>query len=132
MRLRWILVALLFILNASIASADSLSDGFATPPDSARPQTWWHWMNGNVSRDGITKDLEAMKRVGLGGFTAFSVTDAIPPGPVKYMSDEWLDLMKHSAAEGRRPGLGMCMDNWAGRGSSGGALGGPRRRVAGR
>ena len=40
-------------------------------------------MNGNVSRDGITKDLEAMKRVGLGGFTAFDVTDAIPPGPVK-------------------------------------------------
>src|SRR5437867_3212695 len=116
---------LLFAAFASFAltcpaRADPLDDGFKNPPDSARPHTWWHWMNGNVSRQGITRDLEAMKRVGLGGFTAFHVTDAIPPGPVTYMSDEWLDLMKHSASEARRVGLEMCMHNCAGWSSSGG------------
>ena len=40
---------------------------------SARPRTWWHWMHGYVSKDGITADLEAMKEQGLGGFTLFDV-----------------------------------------------------------
>src|SRR5213078_656054 len=70
--------------------------------------------------EGITKDLEAMKRVGLGGFTAFSVTDAIPPGPVNYLSDQWLELMEHAASEADRLGLEMCMHNCAGWSSSGG------------
>ena len=74
----------------------SLEEQFRNPPAEARPRVWWHWMNGNVSREGITKDLEAMKRVGLGGFQAFHVTDGIPAGPVGYMSDRWLELMEHT------------------------------------
>ena len=120
MRERIFLIIFGLLATTAMLRADALEDGFKSPPDSARPHTWWHWMNGNVSRGGITKDLEAMKRVGLGGFTAFTVTDAIPPGPVKYMSDEWLDLMKHSASEARRVGLEMCMHNCAGWSSSGG------------
>ena len=100
--------------------ADDLTSRFKSPPDSARPHTWWHWMNGNVTKDGITKDLEAMKRIGLGGFQAFSVTDRIPEGPVKYMSTEWLDLMGHAVREADRLGLEMCMHNCAGWSSSGG------------
>ncbi|MBV5316087.1 MAG: hypothetical protein JZU47_22500, partial [Prolixibacteraceae bacterium] len=42
----------------------SLEVGFQSPPESAKVWTWWHWMNGNVSKEGITADLEAMKRVG--------------------------------------------------------------------
>src|SRR5215212_2084957 len=88
-------LALLVCVDATRAT-DALAEGFVNPPDSARPHTWWHWMNGNVSREGITKDLEAMKRVGLGGFQAFSVNDAIPAGPVGYMSEQWLELMEHT------------------------------------
>mgnify|MGYP003337955862 CR=1 FL=1 len=40
---------------------------FKNPPNSAKPHTWWHWMNGNVTKEGITADLEAMARVGIGG-----------------------------------------------------------------
>ena len=47
--------------------AVSLEEGFSHPPMSARAQTWWHWMNGNVSKEGITADLEAMREIGLGG-----------------------------------------------------------------
>lgn len=37
---------------------DPLADGLDTPPESARPRVWWHWLSGNVSQDGITKDFE--------------------------------------------------------------------------
>src|ERR1700733_81546 len=46
---------------------DALEQGFKNPPDSAKPRTWWHWTAGNITKEGITKDLEWMKRVGIGG-----------------------------------------------------------------
>jgi hypothetical protein len=49
-------------------SADPLVEGFKNPPDSARPRTWWHWTQGNVTKEGITKDLEWMRRFGIAGF----------------------------------------------------------------
>jgi len=55
------------------SSGDALEKGFRNPPDSAKPRTWWHWTNGNVTEDGITKDLEWMKRSGIGGFQLVDV-----------------------------------------------------------
>ena len=46
---------------------DSLKSGFVNPPQSARPLVWWHWMNGNISKEGIKLDLQWMHRVGIGG-----------------------------------------------------------------
>lgn len=109
-----------FMFGAHCAQADELKDAFRDPPSRARPHTWWHWMNGHVSREGITKDLEAMKRIGLGGFQAFHVTDGIPAGPVGYMTPRWRELMKHTALEADRLGLEMCLHNCAGWSSSGG------------
>src|SRR5262245_3546300 len=51
--------------------AGGLEQGFDTPPDEAKPRVWWHWMNGNISKEGITADLEWMKRAGIGGFQNF-------------------------------------------------------------
>jgi hypothetical protein len=48
--------------------SDALEQGFQTPPDSAKPRTGMHWTDGNVTEEGITKDLEWMKRVGIAGF----------------------------------------------------------------
>jgi hypothetical protein len=48
-----------------------LEENFIHPPSSALPQTLWFWMNGNVTKQGITLDLEAMKRVGIGGVLNF-------------------------------------------------------------
>ena len=57
-------LAAISLLNVTAAeSFDPLAAGFQTPPDSARPHTWWHWMNGNITKEGITADLEAMQRV---------------------------------------------------------------------
>ena len=60
---------------------DALLESFRTPGPEARPHTWWHWMNGNVTADGITRDLEALARVGVGGVQMFDVGCGIPQGP---------------------------------------------------
>src|SRR3954468_24393202 len=97
----------LFTLISLACAKDSrskLAQGFIDPPDSAKPRTWWHWVSGNATKEGITADLEAMKRIGVGGAQAFSVDQSPEPfhGPVKYMSPEWRELMKHAAAEAHR------------------------------
>ncbi len=97
-----------------------LAARFQNPPDRARPHTWWHWMNGNVTREGITADLEAMKKIGLGGAQLFNVSEHIPPGPVAIMSPEWRALVKHAANEADRLGLELCLHNCGGWSSSGG------------
>ena len=61
------LVAASAFAEASGAGGSDLALGFASPPASAKPQVWWHWMAGNVSREGITADLEAMADAGIGG-----------------------------------------------------------------
>ena len=108
------------ILLAATARADSIEDGFRNPPDSARPQTWWHWMNGNITKEGITADLEAMKRVGIGGATIVNVDCGIPAGPVQFLGPEWREMMMHAARVADRLGLELCVENCAGWSSSGG------------
>ncbi|MCX6896688.1 MAG: glycosyl hydrolase [Verrucomicrobia bacterium] len=105
---------------AAPTRADELAKNFATPPDSARPQTWWHWVDGNVTREGITADLEAMARVGIGGAQIFEAGCGVPSGPVKYVSPEWRELVKHAAQEASRLGLELTLHNCAGWSSSGG------------
>ena len=113
-------IAVLMLGTIAWAAKDSLEKGFVNPPDSAKPHTWWHWMNGNISREGITADLEAMKRVGLGGAQIFNVDCGIPEGPVKVMTPEWIQMMKHAVTEADRLGLELCMHNCGGWSSSGG------------
>jgi hypothetical protein len=107
-------------LAAVAASTDPLETGFLNPPDSAKPQTWWHWMNGNLTTNGITADLEAMKQIGLGGATIVNVDCGIPRGPVPFMSPEWRADFKFAVTEANRLGLELCVENCAGWSSSGG------------
>ena len=60
------------------SSGDALENGFKTPPNSAKPRVWWHWMNGNITKEGIQLDLEWMKRVGIGGFQNFDASLGTP------------------------------------------------------
>src|SRR5512146_1813283 len=113
-------IAISLASSIGMARAGSLEAGFQHPPDSARPHTWWHWMNGNITREGITADLEAMKRVGIGGAQIFNADCGIPAGPVKFLSPEWRELMLHAAKEADRLGLELCLHNCAGWSSSGG------------
>jgi hypothetical protein len=77
-------------------------------------------MNGNSTKAGITADLEAMRRAGIGGAQIFSVDCGIPDGPVPVMSPEWRDQIRHAISEAARLGLEICVHDCAGWSSSGG------------
>src|SRR6185437_6942202 len=113
-------LALCFTVSAAPSSNDSLAAGFRSPPASAKPQIWWHWMNGNVTKEGIAADLEAMQRVGIGGVEIFNASEGIPAGPVKFNSPEWHDMFSFAVKEANRLGLQLCVHNCAGWSSSGG------------
>ena len=73
-------------------SSDALKQGFQNPPASARPRVWWHWMNGNISQEGIKLDLEWMHRVGIAGFQNFDAalqTPQVVDKRLAYMTPEW-------------------------------------------
>jgi hypothetical protein len=101
-------------------SLDYLESRFQTPPDGARPWVYWFWMNGNIAQEGITADLEAMQRVGIGGALIMSVSAGILPGRVGFMTPEWLELFAFAVREADRLGLEIIMNNDDGRTGSGG------------
>lgn len=122
---RLVLMFLLFSLFSScqpdVNSEGALEAGFLNPPESAKVWTWWHWMNGNVSKEGITADMEAMKRVGIGGLYNFHVGHQLPiPGTVDFMSPQWWELSKFAVQESDRLGLQFGFNNCPGWSASGG------------
>jgi hypothetical protein len=93
-------------------TSTALEQGFRTPPDAAKPRVWWHWMNGNVTKEGITADLEWMKRVGIGGFQMFDGGLGVPQFTEQrlvWMTPEWKDAFRHAGAEADRLRLEMAM-----------------------
>ncbi len=79
---------------------DSLLKRFVVPPNAAKPRVWWHWMNGNITKDGITKDLLWMHRSGIGGFQNFDAslgTPQIVDKRLSYMTPEWKDAFHFTA-----------------------------------
>jgi hypothetical protein len=124
-----LLTALAWILPTTPVKADDLQQDFQNPADAYKPHTWWHWMNGHVTRESITRDLEDMKRIGLGGFTLWNTHEGIPKGPIKYASDAWWALLEHTLSEAERLGLDMGIFNGAGWSSTGAAFVTPNRAM---
>ena len=116
------LLLLLFAFAATGYGAGPRTDlekGFRNPPESARPWVYWFVMDGNLTREGITADFEALKRAGIGGVIMMEVDVGIPRGPVKFMSAEWRALFKHAVGEAERLGLQITLNagpGWTGSG----------------
>jgi hypothetical protein len=114
-------------LNASLDPVMPLEEGWENPPRLARTRVWWWWLNGNTDQPTITRELEAMKAVGIGGA---NIIDAggdnqrgnrrLPAGPV-FGSPEWIELFRHAVAEADRLGLELGFNI-----QSGWNLGGPK------
>jgi len=107
-------------MNCVSLAADDLARGFQHPPESARPWVYWFPLDGNISSNGITADLEAMQRVGIGGVLYMETSQGTPPGPAKFGGPLWRNLFKHICAEAKRLGLQVNMNNDAGWCGSGG------------
>ena len=113
-------LAALLGAGAAPAAAADLAKSFAHPPDSARPWVYWFPLNGNLSSNGITADLEAMQRVGIGGVLYMETDQGAPAGPAGFGGPLWRDLVEHICAEAHRLGLEVNMNNDAGWCGSGG------------
>lgn len=117
-------VALFLVLVQTVAgqggsASDDLQSGFHQPPRSARPWVYWFFMDGNLSREGITADLEAMDRARIGGCIMMEVDVGVPRGPVQFMSGEWQNLFQHAVNEAKRLGLQLALNagpGWTGSG----------------
>src|SRR4030042_1852104 len=92
-----VMVALCFAACAP-KKVEPLRAGFVKPPDSARPWVYWFWLNSNITREGITADLEAMKRVGIGGVLIMEVDQGAPVGPAAFMGAGWRGLFQLAGA----------------------------------
>lgn len=108
------------LASAAWAAESRLEESFARPPLEARPWVYWFWSDGNITRAGITADLEAMQRVGIGGVLIMEVAQGVPPGPVRFMTPAWRELFAFAVAETGRLGLKVNMNNDAGWTGSGG------------
>jgi hypothetical protein len=121
-----ITVAFLLLAPAQVIATDRLKleqkfeQEFQKPPDEARPWVYWFWLNGNITKEGITADLEAMKRVGIRGVLIMEVDQGSPPGPADFMGAQWRELFKHVHKEAKRLDLEVNMNNDAGWNGSGG------------
>jgi hypothetical protein len=129
MKLKTILIILICGVS-QVITASTLEENFQNPPVAARPYVWWHWMGANFSKEGITKDLEAMKAAGIGGATIFNLSSAVQeshsptlnnPWPDQtYRSPKYWDALRHAAVEADRLGLEIGLHNCVGYSATGG------------
>ncbi|GAB1454176.1 hypothetical protein MASR2M47_42320 [Draconibacterium sp.] len=118
------LVSVLILFSFTILSCvstpgDKLKEDFKNPPDSSKPGVYWYFMDGNLSREEMTKDLESMKEVGISNLIFLEVGIGVPRGPVDFMSEEWQDLYVHAVREAERLGIKILLGagpGWCGSG----------------
>lgn len=101
---------ILFIFSATIFAQGVLNKTeFLNPSTSSKVHTWWHWMGGNITKDGITKDLEAMKAHGVVEATIFNIgeiyTKKVDVPKVKFNSPEWIEMYQWALKEANRLGI---------------------------
>ncbi len=99
--------------------AQKLESEFKNPPESARPHTFYHFMNGQISKPGITKDLESFAATGIGGLSLFDINWHTPHGGVYYDTDEFHSAVGHMMKESSRLGLDVSIHNCSGWSSTG-------------
>lgn len=108
--------ALVSLTSSPTLAADTLAQAFATPPAHTKPRCYWYWIDGQISREGITRDLESMKRIGIGeGYIGI-----IGGGDVRALSEPWWQMLEHAVREGSRLGVDIGVFNCPGWSQSGG------------
>ena len=111
------IVTILLASRLATSAADQneppsdLAKAFRSPPPSARPHAFWYWMEGHVTREGIDADLEAMRRVGIGGVELYTIGGHAPPGPLKTLGPEWWALLRHAIRRAGELGLEVDLNN---------------------
>jgi len=126
MKLKHLMTTIIFVTLFGIVNAATLDEGFRNPPREAGVRCWWWWLNSNVTKEAITRDLQAMHDKGFSGAMIFDANGSghrsnvnVPNGPM-YASDEWAELYLHALNEAKRLDLKIGLSI-----QSGWNLGGP-------
>lgn len=107
------------ISNSSFAQIDRIKSGFVKPADLYKPGVYWYFMDGNMNAETITKDLESMKKAGLGNLIFLEVNVGVPRGRIGFLSEQWITLFAHAEKEARRLGIEITLGigpGWTGSG----------------
>ncbi|MBO4624576.1 MAG: discoidin domain-containing protein [Bacteroidales bacterium] len=119
-----LLLSLLFSAASPAEGPDSLVQAFQNPSRAARPYVWWHWMDGEVSLEGIRKDLLWMDSAGIAGFHQFDAGGVNMPkaAPFKrpYLTDSWKEAFRYAIALADSLGMEVTVASAPGWSSTGG------------
>ncbi len=120
-KLRFAAAGLMIFSLLSCSRKPSLIQGFHHPPESTKPWVYWYWITDNISRQGITRDLEAMASIGIGeAFIGNIYLADTTPGSIKALTPEWWEMVEHAVREGGRLGVNIGLFNCPGWSQSGG------------
>ncbi len=119
-----ILTTTIAILTLAFSSCtkegtDELKQAFKNPPETSKPGVYWYFMDGNLSMEEMTKDLESMKAVGINHVIFLEVGIGVPRGPIDFMSEKWQEHFVHAVRETERLGMRILLGagpGWCGSG----------------
>ncbi|MBT8045237.1 MAG: hypothetical protein KJO79_09835, partial [Verrucomicrobiae bacterium] len=122
---------LLFLFSALAANAASLDQRFKTPVEASKPWCYWYWLGGDITAEGITRDLESMAQVGIKKAFTASISGRPKEGRpnVKILTDEWMELFRHALREAHRLDIDIGMFNSPGYSMSGGPWNKPEQSM---
>jgi len=114
-----ILIAVFTTLTCTSKHTDDLKEAFKNPPQTSFPGVYWYFMDGNLNREEMTKDLESMKEAGINNLIFLEVGIGVPRGPIDFMSEEWQNHFVHAVKEAERLGIKILLGagpGWCGSG----------------
>jgi len=114
------LMLFLTVMLTKAQTSDFLSENFKNPPAATKPWVYWYWISDHISKEGITKDLEAMAKVGIGEALIGNIDEIKQKGNVKALTEEWFQMIDHAIREGKRTGVNVGLFNSPGWSQSGG------------
>lgn len=120
-----LLIACTFIKCATaeketISDLEKIQNDFINPTEENTVWCYWYWINDDISKEGITKDLEAMKEAGIGAALIGNINPNEKDGKVPMLSESWWEHMVHAINEGKRLGVDIGVFNCPGWSQSGG------------
>jgi len=107
------------MLSCTAQPTDELKQAFQNPPETSKPGVYWYFMDGNLSMEEMTKDLESMKAVGINHVIFLEVGIGVPRGPIDFMSEKWQEHFVHAVRETERLGMRILLGagpGWCGSG----------------
>jgi len=110
--------AILAVAAAFMCGAMTPEEAFRNPPAVAHAGVWWHWMGGQVTEDGIVKDLEWFRRMGI--FSATRRIADVPTEGLHPFDERWWRLFAFACREGSKRGIDIGLHNCPGYTSTGG------------